>query len=198
MVTPEDAEAMREMRASLVRRRPPKLSPGEGDQAFEEHQILAMAIHRAVQLTKTGDESETRTWVRYVVDYFPAGRNDPDDAKALWKDWRTSLVKKETPGATVSITHGQPHLHWMRNEEDGALVVNLEDLWDDFEASVEALAESLTRDAHRRRIVLKRWRERTWEVRSVRLANLDFSAATAASAASSISIVKPPMDGAAG
>jgi hypothetical protein len=90
----------------------------------------------------------------------------------------------------VSITHGQSQLHWRRDAYTGVLVVNLEDLWDDFEASVASLVKALHGDNERRRIVLARWRERTWEVRPVRLSGLDFSAATAASAASSISVVR--------
>jgi hypothetical protein len=155
--------ALQQLRASLVRRRP--RSTPSGEQAFEEHQILAMAVHRAVKLIQDekGGEREGQAWVRYVSAFFPSGRNEDKDAKLLWTDWRTQLVKYETPGA-VAVSHGQPEAHWSR-DANGILFLNLESLWDDFEHSVDGLIASLRHDKELYAKVLSKWRERAVVVR---------------------------------
>lgn len=108
-------------------------------------------------------ESETAAWVRFLSEHYPDGRNDKDAAKLLFKDWRTSLLKDDTPGVDVVITHGQPQLHWQRDEK-GSLGLNLEDAWDDFETAVDSFVDSL-RDSLRRDLVLGRWEKHRWEIR---------------------------------
>lgn len=100
--------------------------------------------------------------MRHVVDHFPAGRNAELDARLLFSDWRSRLLKCNAPGPGIAITHGQPVLHWQR-DQNGRLCLNLEDAWDDYTASVESFAARL-RASPRRKIVLARWRKQRWVV----------------------------------
>ncbi len=151
-----------ELRAELLRGRSRALEPDEGDEAFQQHKLLASAIHRAAKLNQRKSESETNAWVRYLVKHFPAGRNSEADTRLLFSDWRTSLLKQDTPGPRVTITHGQSVLHWQR-DESGRVCLNLEDAWDDYAASVDSFIEHL-RDSSRRKVVLARWRKHRWVV----------------------------------
>jgi hypothetical protein len=151
-----------ELRADLLRGRPRPLGPGDGDEAFQQHKLLAAAVHRAAKLDQRGSESETESWVRHIVDHFPEGRNGEADARLLFADWRTSLLKNGTPGPRVPITHGQPHAHRARDTE-GRLCLNLEGAWDDYAASVESFMADL-HTSPRRQIVLDRWRKQRWTV----------------------------------
>ncbi len=146
-----------ELRAELLRGRPRVLEPDEGDEAFQQHKLLASAVHRAAKLDQRKGESETDAWVRYLVKHFPAGRNSEADARPLFSDWRTSLLKQDTPGPRVTVTHGQSALHWQR-DESGHVCLNLEDAWDDYAASVDSFIEHL-RVSLRRKVVLARWRK---------------------------------------
>src|SRR5947208_2407136 len=118
------------MRASLLkgRRVDGALGPGDGDEAFERHMLLATRIHRAAGLAQRGD-GQGEGWVQYFVNYFPPRRSLADDARLLWNEWRTPLLKHETPGHGVSMTHGQPFVHWQRDQETGDLCINLESMW---------------------------------------------------------------------
>ncbi len=129
-VTPADEQALDELQQSLLAARPRQLGQGEGDEAFRQHKLLASAIHSATRLHKFKQESETDVWIRYFESYFPRGRNDPQDGRLLFDDWRTSLLKDNTPGPRIPITHGQSHLHWQR-DAGGRLCINLEDMWND-------------------------------------------------------------------
>lgn len=111
--TSVDAEReLQELRSSLLRDRPDPLRPDQGEEAFRQHKLLASAVHRASRLDARGSESETEAWVRYMSEHFPPSRNSPSDARLLFVDWRTSLLKDDTPGPRVSITHGQSFAHW--------------------------------------------------------------------------------------
>lgn len=146
-------------------------------------------IHRAVKLTQRGP-GEGKAWVRYFVDFFPAGRNGEAEAKTLWEHWRTRLLKEGTPGPRVALAHGQSHIHWKRNPE-GVLAVNLEDMWDDFAVSVENLIASLRTDHSRCTVVLSRWRERSWQVESFYPADA-YVLGSASVSDTSITITEPP------
>ena len=75
------------------------LRPDEGEEAFQQHKLLAAAVHRATELDRQDAESETEAWVRYVTAHFPPGRNDADDARLLFGDWRSALLKRDSvPG----------------------------------------------------------------------------------------------------
>jgi hypothetical protein len=174
-------------------RRP--LGPEDGDEAFECHILLAVRIHRAALLNKRKSDLEGEGWRRYFVDYFPDGRNSQADADFLWDKWRVGLLKDELPHA---ITHGQSGAHW-HSLPEGGFCVNLESMWDDFAHSVGRFMEALQADEPRRKVVLRRWRERSWTVRPIPLVPSDqlhpsptlypgnFSASVAASATTMIS-----------
>jgi hypothetical protein len=112
-------------------------------------------------------DGDGRSWVRFFVDYFPSGRNVTDDAQLLWDQWRVGLLKDRTPRHGVAITHGQPVTHWQR-DSFGALVIDLESMWDDFEHATDGFVRSLRSDARRAVVALRRWRARTWTVRPFR------------------------------
>ena len=96
--------------------------------------------------------------------HFPQDRNSRADAVRLWEHWRLGLVKHEAPRSQVSVTHGQPDLHW-KPDGNGALCINLESMWDDYEHAVGSLMRSLESDVSRRADVLKLWEARTWTTR---------------------------------
>ena len=100
--------------------------------------------------------------MRYLASHYPAGRNGRDDARLLFGDWRTSLLKEDTPGAGIAITHGQSSIHWQLDTR-GRLCLNLEDAWDDYAVSVDSFVERL-QTSPRSKIVLKRWRKQRWVV----------------------------------
>jgi hypothetical protein len=156
--------------------------PTDGADAFRLQKLLAAAAHRATKLAAYGDR-EGEAWVDYFTRHFPPGRRTQADAKLLWTDWRTALLKTDSPGPGVAVTHGQPHAHWMR--EDGRLVLNLEDMWDDFASSVESLIAQLRESLKRTEIVLNRWHRSRTEVRQ-------FGVNTTASASASVVVVPPP------
>jgi hypothetical protein len=152
-----------ELRRSLLRNLRRDLGPTDGDLAFDCHILLAVRIHRAAGLNQHSSDGEGDGWRRYFVDYFPEGRNSPDDADYLWREWRTRMLKHESPRG---ITHGQSHGHWCPLP-GGGFCVNLESMWDDFEDSVGRFIQALEANAPRGELALKRWRERSWTVRSL-------------------------------
>lgn len=169
------------------------LGPDEGVEAFRAHKLLASDVHRAAKLNAhKRDKTETEQWVRYITEHFPEPRNSEADARLLWTDWRIALLKRNTLGSGITITHGQSKAHWFR-EPDGTLCLNLEDIWDDYAASVEHfIAEARQASPERRAAVLKRWRKNTWGVREL----LTRGGATAMSASAGISptVVIPPPE----
>jgi hypothetical protein len=157
-------EELQQLRSSLLHRLRTEspLTPDEGDEAFDQHLLLSARIHRAARLNQRGDD-EGEGWRQFVVDYFPDGRNDPDDAWLLWKKWRTSLLKDYTPGDGVAMTHGRPDLHW-QTDSQGCLVIDLESMWDDFEHAVHRFVDALASDDDRAPVVYQRWKKRSWTV----------------------------------
>jgi hypothetical protein len=141
------------------------LGPTQGHEAFERHQLLAIRFHRAARLNAPG-EGEQRSWMRYFDEHFPRGA---EHAELLWVRWRIALVKDEYPGPGVAISHGQPHAHWQM-VEPGGLFINLESMWDDFEASVDSFIETLRRDDARLMAAVEWWRKRQYSVQGVALA----------------------------
>jgi hypothetical protein len=176
-----DDPAFEELRSSLLRRRPRALGPEDGEEAFRQHQVLATAVHRAVKLIQEGSEGEGAAWIRYFAEFFPPGRNGREEAKTLWRDWRTGLVKSETPGPRVKMSHGQSQVHWVR-DRDGALGVNLEDMWDDFVQSVDRLIDALRNDEKLRDTVLGRFAKQKITVKPFEPADSGLLPSRAASA----------------
>jgi hypothetical protein len=152
-----------ELRASLVRDLGVQLTPEQDDAAFERHQLLAIRFHRAARLNGHAGEGEGATWVRYFAEHFPRGY---EHARLLWRAWRVPLLKDETPGAGVAISHGQPHMHWRMTASHG-LYLNLESLWHDYVQSVDHFVAMLDRDDERRAVALERWRGLQWSVQQV-------------------------------
>ena len=185
-----DEQYLEELRASLLRRRPPALGPEDGEEAFRQHQVLAIAIHRAVKLIQEGSEGEGAAWTRYFEQFFPQGHNGREEAKLLWSHWRTGLVKSETPGSKVKLSHGQSQVHWVRDRE-GALGVNLEDMWDDFFQSVDRLMGALRNDATLQATVLGRFAKQTVTVKPFQPAGScwDATSAVSASVASGATVI---------
>lgn len=162
-----DAKLLSDLRLALLQERPPGFRPDQGLEAFRAHRALATEIHRAARLDRYGEESETRSWVRYVTTYFPPGRNGSSDAELLFKKWRTPLLKDGAPGPEVVVTHGQPHTHWTRDSE-GRLWIDLESMWDDFDSSVGRFIGHLQSDPDRLAVAAERWRKNTWTVQAFR------------------------------
>lgn len=149
-----------ELRASLLHRL--RLSSPLGpDEAFDQHLLLAVRVHRAALLNQEGDK-EGEGWTQFVTAYFPPGRNGPDEARLLWKEWRTALVKNEPGG--VSLRHGRPDLHW-KLDGHGDPIINLESMADDFEYAVDQFIQALAADEKRAVVVRDRWQKRAWTIR---------------------------------
>jgi hypothetical protein len=193
-------EGLRKLREQTVAQRPPELGPDEGARAFQEHKLLAAAIQRVTLLDRHKSESETDAWVRYFVRCFPSPRNGAADARLLFGDWRTSLIKDGAPGARVVMAHGQANAHWIWDTRD-RLSIDLESMWDDFERSLGEFEKYLREDPTRRAIALDRFRKKgTFSVEELiprdfgALAGatvFDSSGAFSASASSSLSVIKP-------
>ena len=152
---------LEELRASLLGGNRLLLTPEQGDEAFERHMLLAARIHRAARLNQANNDGDGEAWVRYFEQHFSPFR--ALEAKLLWDEWRCKLLKDETPGGGIGISHGSARTHWTR-DEDGVLFINLESMWDDFEASVDSFIASLAVDPKRRKIVLARYQARAWTV----------------------------------
>lgn len=146
------------------------LTPEQGDVAFEKHILLAVRFHRASALNAV-EHGEGKGWNLYFTEHFPKRPEwRAGDADLLWERWRGGLVKLETPLSLVTVTHGQPHAHWAR-ERDGSLCLNLESMWDDFDASVDSFIGLLGGDENRRARALDRWRKHSRTVRQLDLAS---------------------------
>jgi hypothetical protein len=169
-LSPAEQLALDDLQKTLLRGRPPALGPDQGAEAFAQHKLLATTVHRATLLDALGSESQTRAWVRYFTEHFPRGRNGSSDAELLWKEWRTHLLKQDSPGPMVPITHGKPHLHWQRDSA-GRLCIDLETMWDDYAQSVEHLVGYLQVTPERREVALTRLKESTWAVQFFTVSN---------------------------
>ncbi len=157
-IAPHEEDALRRLRTRLLSDRPPPLQPEHGHLAFMSHVLLASAVHTATRLDQYGAETQTGAWTRYLSSYFPAGKNSDVDARLLWTDWRTALLKKQAPGLGVLVTHGQSAVLW-RRDEHGRLCIYLEDMWADFESSVSVFIEYLRKTPDRRGVALRRAQE---------------------------------------
>jgi hypothetical protein len=157
------------LKTSLLHRLRPDVQLGadEGDEAFDRHLLLAARVHRAARLNQRGTR-EGDGWRQFIEAYFPSGRNGRADADRLWKKWRVGLLKDYVPLDGVAVTHGQPEAHWQRDSQ-GAFVVNLESMWDDFEYAVDQFIAVIAADKKQAAVVRRRWLSRTWTVRPFQL-----------------------------
>jgi hypothetical protein len=170
-----------DVRESLLKDLRLELGPSDGLKAFTQHQLLAIRFHRGARLNRPTGVGEGEGWAIYFEEHFPRGS---EHAHLLWTKWPVPLLKDETPGSGVAITHGQSQAHWVVT--DLGLVVNLESMWDDYEASVESLAALLLEDAARRDATLDAWAKHQWFVQQVDylMPNAGTTASIAASATS--------------
>ena len=156
------ADELVELRESLLRRLRVDLRFDQGDEAFEAHQRLTSRFHRAAKLNTAEKQGDRKAWCRYFGEFLP---DRSEHAELLFERWRCTLVKDEMPGAGVVITHGQPDTHWLSTNL--GLCINLESMWDDFEASVGRFVESLRDNDQLRERTLDRFRARRWTVERV-------------------------------
>ncbi|HEY3959276.1 MAG TPA: hypothetical protein VGL68_02070 [Solirubrobacteraceae bacterium] len=151
-----------DLQEALLKSRPAPIPLDDGWRAFDAHKLLASQVHRASLLARAGDANETTYWISYVTQYFPAGRNNAADAKLLWKEWRTDLLKRDCPGDFVVMTHGKPDMHWQR--AGNRLCIDLESMWDDFVYSVDKFIKYLANTPEREKITLQRLEGSSWTV----------------------------------
>jgi hypothetical protein len=181
------------IRSSLLGGLRVKLTPQQGVEAFERHQLLAIRFHRAARLNGRAGDCEGQGWSRYFAEHFPRGDTQ---ARLLWSEWRVPLLKDETPGKGIAITHGQPQTHWKMT--DRGFCIDLESMWDDYEQSVDNFVAMLASEAGRRRVGIDRWRARQWTVQPVQLVPSeslmpsDSLVPLSASYATSASAIAPP------
>jgi hypothetical protein len=135
-----DAE-LDELRQELLYRLRLDLTPQQGFEAFECHQLLAVRFHRAARINGPG-VSEAKGWMRFFKEHFPRG---DQYAGLLWVRWRIALLKDAYPGPGVAISHGQAHGHW-HVVDPGGLLINLESMWDDYEQSIDSMIRTLAAD----------------------------------------------------
>ncbi|HZO33580.1 MAG TPA: hypothetical protein VFB17_00755 [Gaiellaceae bacterium] len=152
-----------DLRIALLRgvRTTSPLRAGDGDLAFERHQLLAARFLRTARLNRRPGAKSSEGWLTFFREHFPRGA---EHARLLWTDWRKPLLQRGTAGARVTITHGQADAHWTRGDpgEGIRLVVDLESMWADFEVSVESFVDACASDRPRAKRALRRWRESTW------------------------------------
>jgi hypothetical protein len=137
ILTPTEEQALDAMRASLIDGPRPALGPGHGDEAFTQHVLLGTRFLQAALLNKRKGDRDGEAWVRYFEEHV-AAPEAKTNAQLLWDEWRTSLVKEDSPGVGIAITHGQPEIHWKSDQTLG-LCLDLESMWADFDASVDHL-----------------------------------------------------------
>lgn len=181
------SSTLENLRETLLRGLRVELGPDQGFEAFERHLLLASRFHHAAKLNAP-EQGERAAWRQYFGEHFPRGE---EHALLLWESWRNTLLKEETPGSGVLISHGQPHGHW-RVFDPGGLYVNLESMWDDFEESVDSMVALLAADPERRSRSIEWWASRQWSVQLFTL--LPALMTTSASAASSATFarLRPP------
>ena len=138
--------------------------PEQGFEAFQRHQLLTIRFHRASRVNAPA-AGERNGWRQFFREHFPRGDSQ---ALLLWERWRNALVKDEYPGPGVAISHGQPHGHW-RIVSSGALFVNLENMWDDYESSLDSMIHALEADPDRRAKSVEWWNARRWSVQLVQV-----------------------------
>jgi hypothetical protein len=152
-----------DLRKALLRRlrTTTPLRADDTELAFERHQLLAARFVRVARLDRAPGAKTREGWHSFFREHFPRGG---EHARLLWTDWRNPLLQRGTTGVLVTITHGQPDLHWRLNEaaQGVALVVDLESMWDDFASAVGSFVDACVADRPRARRALRRWRASTW------------------------------------
>jgi hypothetical protein len=158
----------------------PQLTPEQGYEAFQHHQLLTIRFVRAALTNAVGRDVGLRaSWCTFFAEHFPRG---DEHAVRLWDYWRTTLCKDEMPGSGVVVSHGQPHGHWKLVDPGQRLYVNLESMWDDYYDSVNPLIEALKQDRARLDETLTWWNGRRWTVQQFGWTPVLMTASASASA----------------
>jgi hypothetical protein len=155
-VDDSDRQALAEIRRQLIDRLP-ELGGLDG------HILLAIRFHRLVRLTKARKkDSDGATWVAFFQAHVP---HLADHAWTLWKDWRTALLKDDSPGPGVVISEHskEPHPHGQIIEA-GKVFIDLESAVDDCMAAVDSLLKACADDAELCATVIRNWRATQWGV----------------------------------
>jgi len=152
-----------DLRKALLRglRTTRPLRADDSDLAFERHQLLAARFVRVARLGRAPGAKTREGWHSFFRDHFPRG---DEHARLLWTDWRKPLLQRGTNGTRITITHGQPDVHWRLHDgaHGVAIVVDLESMWADFASGVESFVLACAADRPRARRALRRWRASTW------------------------------------
>jgi hypothetical protein len=152
-----------DLRKTLLRglRTARSLRDGEGELAFERHQLLAARFLRVARLNRRPGAKNREGWLAYFDEHFPRGS---EHARLLWDDWRKPLLQRGAAGMRVTITHGQRELHWKPSHGAAGvgIVVDLESMWSDFGQSIESFVDACSADRAREKRALRRWRASTW------------------------------------
>lgn len=126
--------------------------------AFTAFQPLAAALSELALLRRPPEGSKGRRhevdwWAAMVRDYFPPGRNDPEDGQLLYRQLRSRILKTGDVGDHVGLVHDRPDLHWKRADE-GHLCLDLQSLAADYAHAVDRFLEALGDDPALRIAVL--------------------------------------------
>jgi hypothetical protein len=142
-----------ELREELLLGLRRNLTPEQGFEAFQQHQLLTIRFHRASRINAPA-AGERNGWRQFFNEHFPRG---DEHALLLWERWRNALVKDEYPGPGVAISHGQPFGHW-RVVNPGGIFIDLESMWEDYEQSIDSMITLLRGNDARRSKSLNWWR----------------------------------------
>jgi hypothetical protein len=169
---------LEELREELLHELRRELTPQQGFEALECHQLLTVRFHRVSRINAPA-AGERKGWHQFFHEHFPRGK---EHAELLWVRWRNALLKDAYPGPGVAISHGQAHGHWQLT--GAGLFINLESMWDDYEQSIDSMISMLDADDARRAKSLEWWRGRRWTVQVVHVPAVYLGGTGAASAAS--------------
>ena len=129
-VNDANLQLLAKIRGQLVDRLQP-----EGLLGLDGHILVALRFHRLVRLTKVRKkEGDGAAWEAFFAAHVP---NLAAHGRTLWADWRTKLIKDDTPGTLVAIGEGDPRSHG--NVYEGKVFVNLESVADDYIAAVDSV-----------------------------------------------------------
>lgn len=154
-VNDANLQLLAKIRGQLVDRLQP-----EGLLGLDGHILVALRFHRLVRLTKVRKkEGDGAAWEAFFAAHVP---NLAAHGRTLWADWRTKLIKDDTPGTLVAIGEGDPRSHG--NVYEGKVFVNLESVADDYIAAVDSVMAACGKDEDLARTLVTKWRATQWTV----------------------------------
>ena len=155
---------MRYGRSSCASRRGPLLF-GSSVFASSHHSPHGLSSQRASDRIRSAVAIRWARRSRNTV-RMSASRSSPSDGSSFASPAASATavrraVKDDSTGPQVVVTHSRPDVHW-EIETEGSLVINLEDMWDDYEQAVTDFIDSCRLDEAHGECVLRRWRDRKW------------------------------------